>query len=138
MKTELAKSQCLFISKPQNMDKTILKLLDNHQIQYELASDHVRAVQLAYESDYQVAVIDLDNAACPIEQTIRVLRERNPNIRVLVCTDQNSRELEMKIRKEHIYYYHVKSFGVGELNTALQSALGLVMHRGILLNEQNE
>ena len=97
---------CLLITNPvENKDQEILSFLANHHIEYDTAS--------AEKTESQ------------IERAIRILKQYNPKVRILVRTDTNSRELESKIRQENIYYYHLNSFGNNEFTVALGSALEL-------------
>ena len=119
---------CLVVSNPKNIRPELLTFLDKRKIDYAVEPDHLRVIQHAYESDIKIAIIDVDNADLPVENMIRILRERNPKIRILVCATNNSRDLETRVRKENIYFYHLKSFGFHDFSSALQSALGVNAH----------
>ena len=117
---------CLLITNPvENKDHEILSFLASHHIEYDTASDSMMAIQKAHQNMFDVVVLNAEKTESQIERAIRILKQCNPKVRILVRTDTNSRELESKIRQENIFYYHLNSFGDNEFTVALGSALEL-------------
>jgi hypothetical protein len=50
------------------------------------------------------------------------------NLPVIVCADVNTAELESKIRKQGIFYYHIQSFGIEDLEMAISNAVNGLPH----------
>ncbi len=115
----------LLITKAERNKSDLMSFLKNHQIDFDLAEDQLIGIQKAYQIQYDVVVLDAEEERYHIDKAIRILKERNPKVRIIVRTELNTRELEIKVRKENIFYYHVNSFGNQEFTTALSSALEL-------------
>ncbi|MEJ2025813.1 MAG: hypothetical protein P8Y00_12545 [Deltaproteobacteria bacterium] len=45
------------------------------------------------------------------------------NLPVIVCAETNTAEMEIRIRQKRIFYYHIKSFGIEDLEMALANAI---------------
>ena len=114
----------LLITKPEQNRAELLSFLSSHHVNFDTADDQLLGIQKAYQSLYDVVVLDAEGSY-HIDKAIRILKECNPKVRIIVRADLNSRELEIKIRKENIFYYHVNSFGNQEFTSALSSALEL-------------
>lgn len=52
--------------------------------------------------------------AVPIMKTI------DPKVQIIMIADQNTRELEVEVRKQDIFYYYIKSFEPCELKLAVR------------------
>ena len=114
---------CLLISNPINDKDDIVAFLTSNHIEYEWANDQLIGIQKAHQNKFDVVVLEANQSEYPIDRAIQIFKDCNPKVRIIVRTDMNSRELETQVRKAHIYYYHVNSFGSKEFNTALSSAL---------------
>lgn len=58
---------------------------------------------------------------------ISVIRGINRDLQIIICSDTNTPEFESKIRQQRIFYYHIKSFGIQELEMAISNAInGLI------------
>ena len=47
---------------------------------------------------------------------------------VIICAESNTAELESAIRKQKIFYYHIKSFGIEDLEMAISNAVNGLSH----------
>ncbi len=54
---------------------------------------------------------------------ISVIKGIERNLPIIISAESNTPELESKIRKQQIFYYHIKSFGIEDLEMALSNAL---------------
>lgn len=55
------------------------------------------------------------------DKVIPIIKEIVPNVPIIAMTQNNSQELEAKVRKQGIFYYHLKSFGLGDLTVAVEN-----------------
>ena len=53
---------------------------------------------------------------------ISVIRNMERDLPIIVCAETNTPELESRIRQQRIFYYHIKSFGVQDLEMAISNA----------------
>jgi DNA-binding response OmpR family regulator len=117
---------CLLITSfSENVDQDIVRFLQAQHVDFDTATDQLIGIQKAQQSLYDVVILNAEGSGYHIDCAIRILKECNPQVRIIVRTEANSRELETTVRKENIYYYHVNSFGLQEITTALSSALDL-------------
>ena len=54
---------------------------------------------------------------------ISVIKGIEKDLPIIVCAESNTPELESKIRKQKIFYYHIKSFGIEDLEMAVSNAV---------------
>ena len=117
---------CLLISKKSNETvHDIEHFLFDHRIGYETVNDPYSGLQRAQEQHFDLIILDTGSQNTSINQAIRLLKGCDPQTRIIVQTDSNSRALESAIRKEKVYYFHINSFGLKDLTIAIQSALRL-------------
>jgi DNA-binding NtrC family response regulator len=53
---------------------------------------------------------------------ISVIKNMERDLPIIVCAEANTPELESRIRQQRIFYYHIKSFGVHDLEMAISNA----------------
>lgn len=119
------KMNLLLITKAEQNKAELLSFLNMNHIEFDTAEDQLIGIQKAYQSRYDVVVLDAEEGRYHIDKAIRILKDCNPKVRIIVRTEANTRELEIRVRKENIFYYHVNSFGNQEFTSALSSALEL-------------
>jgi DNA-binding NtrC family response regulator len=54
---------------------------------------------------------------------IPVIKGIERKLPIIICSASNTPELETKIRKQGIFYYHIKSFGIQDLEMAISNAV---------------
>ena len=59
---------------------------------------------------------------------ISVIKGMEKELPIIVCAEKNTPELESKIRKHQIFYYHIKSFGIEDLVMAISNAVNGLSH----------
>ncbi len=59
---------------------------------------------------------------------ISVIKGMEKNLPVIVCADVNTPELESRIRRQGIFYYHIQSFGIEDLEMAISNAVNGLPH----------
>ncbi len=55
---------------------------------------------------------------------ISIIKGIEENLPIIVCAETNTPEFESRIRQHRIFFYHIKSFGTQDLETAILNALG--------------
>ena len=54
---------------------------------------------------------------------ISVIKGMEKDLPIIICSATNTPELESKIRKQRIFYYHIRSFGAQDLEMAISNAV---------------
>lgn len=115
----------LLITKAHTYETDLIHFFQLNEISFDVADNELLGIQKAHQNIFDIVVLDADASNQQIDQAIRILKDCNPKVRIIVRTDTNSRHLECLVRKESIFYYHVNSFGNQEFTSALSSALEL-------------
>jgi DNA-binding NtrC family response regulator len=104
----------------------------NHYID-ERGYNTIRAANLKETlltlQDKKVDVLVLDAAL--LEEDcgfISVIKGMVKGLPVIICSEINTPELESEIRKQRIFYYHIKAFGIEDLEMALSNAVNGIPH----------
>jgi len=69
-----------------------------------------------------VMILDADllEEDCAFISIIKGMVERLP---IIICAETNTPEFEIRIRQKRIFYYHIKSFGIQDLEMAVSNAI---------------
>jgi DNA-binding NtrC family response regulator len=59
---------------------------------------------------------------------ILVIKGMERDLPVIICADANTPELESGFRKQGIFYYHIQSFGIQDLEMAISNAVNGLPH----------
>ncbi|HOY43447.1 MAG TPA: hypothetical protein PKY55_05420 [bacterium] len=117
---------CLIVANPQ---KSITRELDGflrtNAIATLLVEDPVQAIEQVQRQHFDLIVLDARAHGLKIDQAIRLLKGCDPSVRIIVRTDENTRNLEGRVRREQVFYYHVDSLGMHDLQLAITAALGI-------------
>ncbi len=123
MNSSMAGKVLLIIKKEKKIIQELSSLLVKNNLLLAIEHDLGTAINRAQNSRFDVIVLDANVKGMPIERTIQILRDLDPGTKIIVKTHENSKELEAKVRKERIFYYHLDSFGYDDLRLAISSAL---------------
>lgn len=75
------------------------------------------------QRDVRALVLDVEAPEMKWYESIPIIKGINPSLPIIITSSQNTPELEAKIRRQKVFYYHVKSFGVEELELAVRNAM---------------
>ncbi len=68
-------------------------------------------------------VVDLDLPEMKGYEAVPILKASQPRAKVIMTARKNSKDLEIKVRQQDVFYYHIKSFSASELAAAVSGAL---------------
>jgi len=54
-------------------------------------------------------------------EAVSILKNIDPKVKIIMTTNKNTKRLEVKVRKQDIFYYFIKSFGNDELKLVINS-----------------
>jgi len=89
----------------------------------EIQHDIGEAIPRVQEMRFDVIVAEANLKGMKVEKMIRILKGLDPKVKIIIRSGSNSRFLESRIRQEKVYYYHLDSFGIEELEMAVANAL---------------
>lgn len=117
----------ILIIDPNTKDRNELKhCLLNEHYQVETGKNLADAVQKISEYCYDCLILDVDLAEMKGYEAVPILKCIDPQLRIILTTQKNSKRLESKVREQNIFFYYIKSFGKEELMLAIHNAF----HKG--------
>ena len=88
----------------------------------ETVSGITIAAQRLKDVDFGCVVLDEDLPEMKGHEAVSILKTLSHNVQVIMTATSNTPELESRIRRQDILYYHVKSFDMHELQLAVRDA----------------
>ncbi|MBW2095564.1 MAG: response regulator [Deltaproteobacteria bacterium] len=120
--------KAVIIAEPSEM---LLKGLRPFLADNDLSVIHVRtqkeALLTLQNQRVHAMVLDADLLEEDCE-FISLVKGMQANLPIIVCAAVNTPEFEIRIRQKRIFYYHIKSFGIEDLEMALSNAILKVSH----------
>lgn len=113
----------MIIKHEKKIVQELSSLFNKNNLILAIEHDLGPAINRIQNAQFDVIILDANIKGMPIEQMIQILRGIDPSAKIIVKTNENSKELEAKVRREKIYYYHLDSFGIDDLELAIKSAL---------------
>jgi len=80
-----------------------------------------KALEKIRKVPFDCIIMDVDLPEMKGYEAVKILKNFNPKVRVIITASNNSRELEIKVREQDIFYYHIKSFENQELILAVDN-----------------
>lgn len=91
---------------------------------YELFLANTLKETLLTLQDQRVDALVIDAALLEEDcEFISVIKGIEKDLPIIICAESNTPELESKIRQQKIFYYHIKSFGIEDLEMAVSNAV---------------
>ena len=115
------------------VDSKRILILDPDTINvYRLFSDLIRddfavetsgsvreAVERMKDIKFNCVVMDVNLPKIKGYDAVSILKAIDPNVKIIMTAEKNDMELEAEVRKQDIFYYHIKSFDRKELMAAI-------------------
>lgn len=103
----------------------IERIFQNDDLAIDFCSRIVDAVRSLKEAPYVAAVVDVGLVDTPWDQAVGILKAVDGRLPIILTAERNTRELEVKVREQDIFYYYIKSFDAEELRLAVLEAMRL-------------
>ena len=120
----MEKTGIVLITDPDRKSgEAVCSLLRQDDYTVELTQRISECISKVQEKDVGVLVLDVEAPEMKWHEAIPIIRGISPKLPIIVTSPQNTPELEAKVRRQKVFYYHVKSFGIEELELAVRNAL---------------
>jgi DNA-binding NtrC family response regulator len=116
-------SRILLLDRDPDVFRQLDKLLGEGEavvIRVEKSSEALRVLQ---NERIVLAVLDAESCTMPIEDIVPLIRGIDRDLPIIVTCECNTPDLERQVRTQKIFYYHIKGFGISELELAVKNAL---------------
>jgi DNA-binding NtrC family response regulator len=97
-------------------------ILSDEGLAVETATGIADAVEKLKNIDFGCVIADEDLPEMKGHDAVPVLRAVSSDTPIIITVGQNTLEIETRVRREDVFFYHVKSFDVHELTVAVRDA----------------
>lgn len=117
------KEKIILFAEPENATSVALYPLLTEKGHSLIVAKTLKETLLTLQ-DQRVDALVLDAALLKEDcGFISVIKGIEKDLPIIICAESNTPELESKIRKQKIFYYHIKSFGIEDLEMAVSNAV---------------
>lgn len=115
------KRKILILDPDTKMREEYASLFSNVDSLVITRSGITKAIEKIRKVPFDCIIMDVDLPEMKGYEAVKIVRNLNPNVKVIITSTSNSRELESKVREQDIFYYHIKSFENQELILAVDN-----------------
>lgn len=113
----------ILIIDPDNTDRTIMAaFLKSENFDVETGKGLADVLNKIREGCFECLIMDVDLPEIKGYEAVSIIKNINPEIKVIMTAKKNTKNLEAKIREQDIFFYYIKSFGKEELKMAINNA----------------
>ncbi len=115
------KRKILILDPDTKMREEYASLFSNVDSLVITRSGITKAIEKIRKVPFDCIIMDVDLPEMKGYEAVKIVRNFNPKVKVIITSTSNSRELESKVREQDIFYYHIKSFENQELILAVDN-----------------
>jgi CheY-like chemotaxis protein len=82
----------------------------------------LEAIKKVSGGGFDCLVMDINLPEMKGYEAVPILKNLDPDLKIIMTTKKNTKPLEAKVREQDIFFYFIKSFGKEELRLAIKSA----------------
>lgn len=112
----------------QNRAECLSLLLSQGGYCVNITDSLKKVMYLIQKEKIDVLVMDVDMPEMKGYEAVPIIYGIDPAIRIILTAENNSPELEAKVRQQKVFYYHVNTFGNDELLLAIRNACERAAH----------
>lgn len=105
----------------ERQDLTAFLRRDDYYV--ESGKGLTEAIKKLSEGCFNCLIIDVDLPEMKGYEAVSILKNIDPDVKIIMTTKKNTKRLEAKVREQDIFFYFIKSFGNEELKMAIGNAL---------------
>ena len=119
----IAPEKRILIIDPVDTDREIMAhFLRSHGYHVETGKGLADAIKKISVSSFVCITMDVDIPEMKGYEAVSILKNFDPQIKIIMTTKKNTKKLEAKVREQDIFYYFIKSFDKEELKMAINNA----------------
>ena len=113
----------ILIIDPNCTERTVIAaFLRGENFHVETGSGLPDAIKKISASGYDCLIMDVNLPEMKGYEAISIIKNIDPEIKIIMTTKKNTKRLEAKVREQDIFFYFIKSFGKEELKLAIHNA----------------
>jgi len=99
-----------------------MRYLEKEHFRVDTSKCLAEAIKKLSDGDYDCLLLDVNIPEMKGYEAVSILKNINPEIKIIMTTKKNSKRLEAKVREQDVFFYFIKSFGNEELKLAINNA----------------
>jgi DNA-binding NtrC family response regulator len=115
------KKRVLIIDPDPKERRDLAQYLHNETYDIETGKNLSEAIKKISGGCFSCLILDTDLPEMRGYEAVSVLKNLDPELKVIMTTKRNTKRLEVKVREQDIFFYFIKSFGKDELKLALKN-----------------
>lgn len=119
--TEMEK-RILIIDPDTKGRRDLIHYLKDENYYVETGKSLSEAIKKISQGCFNCLIMDVDLPEMKGYEAVSILKNLDPQIKVIMTTKRNTKKLESKVRAQDIFFYFIKSFGKDELKLAIRNA----------------
>ena len=92
----------------------------NEGYDVEVSRSISKAAERTKDVKFDCVIMDVDLPDMKGYEAVPILKALDPKVQIIMTAAENTVELEVKVRKQDIFYYYIKSFDREELREAVR------------------
>lgn len=113
----------ILIIDPNHDERTVMtSFLKNENYDVEVGERLTDAFKKLSEAHFSCLLLDVELPEMKGYEAVSILKNIYPNLKIILTSKENSKDLETKVREQNIFFYFIKSFDKEELKLAIQNA----------------
>ena len=121
-KWDLERGRILIVDSDNKSAKELFALFVDEEYDIEMSGCFSDAVDMVKNIRFDCVIMDVNLPDMKGYEAAHIMKTIDPQIQLIMTTDQNTMELETKVRQQDIFYYYIKSFDPQELKLAVLGA----------------
>jgi DNA-binding NtrC family response regulator len=113
----------LIIDPDRKERQDLTAFLEKDHYYVESGKGLTEAIKKLSDGCFNCLIIDVDLPEMKGYEAVSILKNIDPDVKIIMTTKKNTKRLEAKVREQDIFFYFIKSFGNEELKMAIGNAL---------------
>ncbi|MBD3414530.1 MAG: response regulator [Candidatus Aminicenantes bacterium] len=113
----------ILIIDPDNNDRdSLLTFLQDNEYHVDTGYGLADAIKNITAKHYHCVIMAVELPEMKGYEAVSIIKKIDSEIKVIMTTRKNTKQLEAKVREQDIFFYFIKSFGKEELKLAINNA----------------
>jgi len=113
----------VLIIDPDRAERTVMaSFLRSEDFTVDIGENLTDALRKLPGGAYGAMILAVDLPEMKGYEAVSIIQSIDPDIKIIMTSKSNSRELEAHVREQNIFFYFIKSFGKEELQLAIHNA----------------
>jgi DNA-binding NtrC family response regulator len=122
---DLPEKSVLIIDPDAKARRDLASFLKDENYCVETGRSLSEAIKMISQGSFSCLILDVDLPEMKGHEAVSILKNLDPQLRIIMTTKRNTKRLEAKVREQDIFFYFIKSFGKDELKLAINNAFDM-------------